>query len=83
MEHYELGKVKRLHSACCGMEDGKIYTAKIGWSYVSVQLPDMSWTSEHWAGFGSDNPLFEIITKNGTCPHCGSENKKENFSRSG
>jgi len=57
----DCAKVKRLHSACCGMENGKIYEAKIKHGYVSVKLPDGTWTSDHWGGFSHKNPFFEII----------------------
>lgn len=59
----ETGYVKRLHSACCGMVDGEIYEAKIGSHYVNVKLPDGTWTGDHWAGFGSERPFFEIIER--------------------
>ena len=54
-------KVKRLYNACCGMENGKIYTAKTNGHYVNVLLPDGTWTGDHWGGFGTDKPFFEII----------------------
>ena len=62
MEKIVNGKVKRLHSACCGMENGKVYEANIGESYVLVKLPNGKWTADHWISYGS-NPFFEIIEK--------------------
>ena len=58
-------KAKRLHSACCGMENGKIYKGKKYTDhYISVELPDGSWTSDHYTAIGSDNPFFEIMPDN-------------------
>lgn len=55
------GKVKRVHSACCGMENGKVYEARVGTAYVDVKLDDGTWVCDHWAGFGSEDPFFEVI----------------------
>lgn len=55
-------KVRRLRDACCGMENGRVYTARTRpfWAqcegYIQVLLPDGTWTSDHWApGF------FEVV----------------------
>lgn len=56
------GKVKRLHSACCGMENGKVYEAYFpcGYSYAKVLLPDGSWTEGHHVP-----KFFEILEYKG------------------
>lgn len=69
MNMFKNGEVKRLHSACCGMENGRIYKAKIGASYVSVLLPDETWTCDHWAGFGHDRPFFEVLKQESEWQH--------------
>lgn len=51
-------KVKRLHSACCGMKNGQTYEARIsiGKIYCSVQLENGDWIDSHYMpGF------FEVI----------------------
>ncbi len=59
-ENTKLVKVKRLRDACCGMENGKIYTARsdFGGNYVSVQLPNGTWTSDHHVGISTFGGLF-------------------------
>lgn len=39
--------IKRIDSACCGMVNGQVYPAR-GDTYVSVLLPDGTWTDPHW-----------------------------------
>lgn len=62
-KNIKTSKIKRLSHACCGMENGKVYDAKIRGGYVSVKLLDGSWTSDHWAGFNDHEPYFEIVEK--------------------